>query len=193
VVLEFGRHGRLRTVIIRPGILVGPQGRGFTSRLTLGSVLGRLLVVGRPSALLPLCHVDDAAAAVLAAITADEAHGAYNVVDDEVPQDEWLRSLAARGASKRAMFVPPLMLTVPAAALELTFRMAGRPAPNLSRYKIRRATESLRYDTSRARQELGWTPAIGVRSLIDGARSTNGTHAADGLRPLLGARRGGVS
>jgi nucleoside-diphosphate-sugar epimerase/predicted dehydrogenase len=193
VVQEFGRHGRLRTVIIRPGILVGPEGRGFTSRLALGSVLGRLLVVGRPSALLPLCHVDDAAAAVLAAITADAAQGAYNVVDDEVAQDEWLRSLAARGASKRAMFVPPLMLTIPAAALELTFRMARRPTPSLSRYKIRRATESLRYDTSRARQELGWTPAVGVRSLIDGARSTNGTRAAGGIRPPASAGRGGVS
>jgi nucleoside-diphosphate-sugar epimerase len=192
VVQEFGRHGRLRTVIIRPGILVGSEGRGFTSRLALGSMLGRLLVVGQPSALLPLCHVDDAAAAVIAAIASDEARGAYNVVDDEVPQDEWLRSLAARGASKPAMFVSPLMLTIPAAVLELTFRMARRPAPSLSRYKIRRATESLRYDTSRARRELGWTPAVGVRSLIDGARPTNGALAADSLHPLVGARRGGM-
>jgi hypothetical protein len=85
------------------------------------------------------------------------------------------------------------MLTTPGAALEHPFRMARRPTPSLSRYKIRRATESLRYDTSRARQELGWTPAVGVRSLIDGARSTNGTRAAGGIRPPASAGRGGVS
>jgi hypothetical protein len=44
-------------------------------------------------------------------------------------------------------------------------RLAGRSAPALSRYKIRRATESLRYDTTRARAELGWAPVTGVETL----------------------------
>jgi nucleoside-diphosphate-sugar epimerase/predicted dehydrogenase len=190
--LEFGQSGRLRTVVIRPGILVGSGTRGFTARLALGSALGRLLVVGRPGALLPLCHVDDVARAVLAALTADEAQGAYNIVDAEMRQDEWLRGLAARGATKRAMFVPPVMLTIPAAALELTFRLAGRKTP-LSRYKIRRATESLRYDTGRARRDLGWSPTVGVRSLTNGRGHANGHGAASELGALVDPRREGVS
>lgn len=190
--LEFGQSGRLRTVVIRPGILVGSENRGFTARLALGSALGRLLVVGHRDALLPLCHVDDVARAVLAAITTDDAQGAYNIVDDEMPQDEWLRGLAARGAAKRAMFVPPVVLTIPAAALEVTFRLAGRKTP-LSRYKIRRATESLRYDTSRARRDLGWSPTVGVRSLTNGGAPTNGRGATSEPGSLVGARREGMS
>jgi nucleoside-diphosphate-sugar epimerase len=192
-VREAGRRGRPRAVIIRPGILVGAEGPCFTARLVLGSFRGRLLVVGHPGALLPLCHVDDAAAAVLAAIDAPHADGAYNIVDDELSQQEWLCNLAGRHTSTRPMFLPPLLLTIPAAGLELACRIARRPAPPLSRYKIRRATESLRYDTSRARRDLKWAPTVGVRSLA------NGTHleiAAANKAPVGGLvgtpTRGGI-
>jgi nucleoside-diphosphate-sugar epimerase/predicted dehydrogenase len=188
-----GLAGRPRVVIIRPGILVGAEGPRFTARLVLGSFRGRLVVVGHPGALLPLCHVDDAAAAVLAAIDAPHAEGAYNIVDDELSQEEWLRNPAGRSTSTRPMFLPPLLLAIPAAGLEFACRITRRPAPPLSRYKIRRATESLRYDTSRARRDLKWAPTVGVRSLTNGAHPMIAAARTASMEGLSGApTRGGV-
>lgn len=169
VVQETSRDGCLRTVIIRPGIIVGSGGPRFTARLALGSLFGRSLIVGHRRALLPLCHVDDVAAAVIAAIRTPEARGPYNIVDEELTQEEWLQSLGHNGTAMRPTFLPPLLLSIPAAGLELACRMTKRPTPALSRYKIRRATESLRYDTRRARRDLRWSPKIGVRSLTNGS------------------------
>jgi nucleoside-diphosphate-sugar epimerase/predicted dehydrogenase len=151
----------MRIVVLRPGILVGPDGPEFLARLRIGRIGGRLLVVGRGSQRLPLCHVDDVARAAALAVTAPDARGAYNVVDEGLTQDEWLRQRPAAG---RPLYVPPLLAVLPALGLELLARVRQRPAPALSRYKIRRATESVRFDTARARRDLGWTPVTGVRA-----------------------------
>ncbi len=181
---DFGPAQRPRTVIIRPGILVGPDGPEFKARLSLGPVLGHFLVIGRRNALLPLCHVDDVARAVIAALAADGARGAYNIVDEALTQAEWMSGLVARGACVRPTYVPPFVLAILAAGLELVWWLARRGSPSLSRYKIRRATESLRYDTSRARRELGWTPDIGIRALLCGLRNSSPAKAGQVLGPL---------
>jgi nucleoside-diphosphate-sugar epimerase/predicted dehydrogenase len=173
-VLEWGRRAGLATVTLRPGILVGPDGPRFTARLSLGRVRDRVLIVGRPGARLPLCHVADAARAAASAVTAAGASGAYNLVDDALTQDEWLRQRPLGGAPLRPIYIPPLLAAVPALGLELVARLAGREAPGLSRYKIRRATESLCYDTTRARRDLGWVPETGL-----GARGARAPREAD--------------
>jgi len=183
-VKDFGPTDRPRTVIIRPGIIVGPDGPEFRARLSIGPVLGRFFIIGRRNALLPLCHVDDVARAVIAALATEGARGAYNIVDEALTQAEWMSGLVARGAFIRPTYVPPFVLAILAAGLELVWRLARRGSPSLSRYKIRRATESLRYDTSRARRELGWTPDIGVRALLRGLRNSSPGKAGQALGPL---------
>jgi len=53
----------------KPGdwILVGPGGPEFIARLCYGRLGGRVVVIGRRDTELPLCHVEDAARAVVAA------------------------------------------------------------------------------------------------------------------------------
>jgi len=191
LVQDFGRAGHLRTVIIRPGIIVGPDGPPFRARLSIGPVFGRLFfVVGRRKALLPLCHVEDVARAVAAAVARETARGTYNVVDEPLTQKEWLAGLMAQGASIRPMYVSPLLLAIPVAGLELASRLARRSSPTLSRYKIRQATESVRYDTSRARRDLGWTPEIGVRALISEPPNTSAAKADLSIVGPLAVERG---
>jgi predicted dehydrogenase/nucleoside-diphosphate-sugar epimerase len=192
LVQEAGRAGRLRTVVLRPGILVGQEGRVFTARLPMGRALGRPLIVGHRSALLPLSHVDDVASGIAAAVGAADARGAYNLVDQEVRQDDWLNGLRPPQVRKGPIYIPPFLLRAMAAGMETAFRLMKRPPPTLSRYKIRRATESLRYDTRRARRDLGWRPEIGVRSLLTGGPAPSGGSAPSTAVPLAQAptRRG---
>jgi nucleoside-diphosphate-sugar epimerase/predicted dehydrogenase len=162
LVLERGAALGLRTVVLRPGILVGAGGPDFTARLTLGRLRGRVFIVGRPGQRLPLCHVDDVARAAALAVAAPEARGAYNVVDDALTQREWLREREAAGWPFRPVYIPPAIAAVPALALETIARLTGRGRPALSRYRVRRATESVRFETARAARDLGWTPETGV-------------------------------
>ena len=162
IVQEFARKTGLSTLILRPGILVGPGGPEFTARLCLGCFGGRVVIVGRRGARLPLCHVADAARAAALAVTARTTCTVYNLVDEGLTQEEWLRQRAAAGWAMRPVYVPPSLALIPAFALEMVTRLAGKASP-LSRYKIRRATESLSYDTARATLDLGWKPVTGVR------------------------------
>ncbi len=188
LVQELGRTHGLRTIVIRPGILVGPDGPAFTARLAIGPLGGRLFVIGRGSVPLPLCHVDDAARAIAAAVDAAEAAGPYNLVDPSLTQDEWLRGRAHNGGRPRVTYVSPALAAIPAAGLELVARLARRSAPTLSRYKIRRATEDLHYDTTRARRDLGWKPEIGVRALTVKTRALAAASTGAPLAPLAPGR-----
>ena len=165
LVLERGDALGLRTIVLRPGILVGAGGPDFTARLTLGRLRGRVLIVGRPGQRLPLCHVDDVARAAALAVTAPAARGPYNLVDDVLTQRDWLRERAAAGWPFRPVYLPPALAAVPALALETIARLTGRGRPSLSRYRVRRATESVRFETGRAVRDLGWTPETGVGRL----------------------------
>jgi nucleoside-diphosphate-sugar epimerase len=177
LVLARGPELGLRTIVLRPGILVGAGGPEFTARLTLGRLRGRVLIVGRPGQRLPLSHVDDVARAAALAVTAPDARGAYNVVDDVLTQREWLRERAAAGWPFRPVYIPPMLANVPALALETIARVTGRARPALSRYRVRRATESVGFETARAARDLGWKPETGVGRLSAPAGPAPRLHA----------------
>src|SRR5262249_57364710 len=107
IVQEFGRRAGLSPLILRRGILVGPGGPEFTARLCLGRFGGRVVIVGRRRARLPLCHVADAARAAALAVTARTTCTVYNLVDEGLTQEEWLRQRAAARRAKRPLSLPP--------------------------------------------------------------------------------------
>lgn len=83
-------------------------------------------------------HVDDAAAATLAALEHGRPGAIYNVVDDDpAPVREWLPALAAAAGAKRPRRVP---------------RWLGRIA-------ARMMTEVRGASNARALRELRWRPA----------------------------------
>lgn len=164
-----GWSGRLETVVVRPGILYGAEQPPFIARLALPIPRsGRKMIVGSPEALLPLTHVDNAADAIALAATRGRGGAAYNVIDGLFPQGEYLDLLRTAGVARFApMYVRPAWFAPVALACEIASRATGRSLP-LSRYKLRRATESLRYDTALARAELDWTPRVTLAEGIAG-------------------------
>jgi nucleoside-diphosphate-sugar epimerase len=131
----------LEGVVLRYGWFYGPRTYFADDGSTTAEVRRRRFpVVGRGSGLFSFVHVDDAAAATVAALDRG-ATGVYNVVDDEpAPMREWLPAFArAVGAPK------PLRVPVWLARL-VGGKMAGMMSalPGASNAK--------------ARRELGWEP-----------------------------------
>lgn len=172
-VRRFGESSSLEVVIIRPGILYGAEAKPFLGRLSfpVPRGKGRRIVVGSRDNLLPLTHVDNACDAIILAAERGARGGAYNVIDGDTTQGQYLALLADTGVQNvRPVYVPPALITPLALGCELATRLTGRQLP-LTRYKLKRATESLRYDTSAARDQLGWEPALDLAAGVDSMRT----------------------
>jgi nucleoside-diphosphate-sugar epimerase len=135
--------GELEGLVLRCGWLYGSgthyDRAGMAGELTLQR---RNPIVGAGTGTFSFVHVDDAAAAFVAAIQRG-AHGIYNVVDDEPARlSEWLpvyaRALGARQPRRAPAWLARLVAGGDLAQSALTMRGAAN---------------------AKAKRELGWTPA----------------------------------
>jgi 2-alkyl-3-oxoalkanoate reductase len=101
----------------------------------------RLPVVGDGSAVYSFVHVDDVAAATIAALESGEP-GIYNIVDDDpAPTREWTPAFAKAVGAKRPFRMPTFVVRL----------AAGRYAAYL-------ATELRGASNEKAKRALGWAP-----------------------------------
>lgn len=130
-------------LVLRFGQLYGPGtyfGEGGSQ--TGEAMKRRLPIVGKGGAVFSFIHVEDAAAATLAAVEGG-APGIYNVVDDEpAPMSEWVPAFAKALGAK-----PPRRVPVWLARL-----VAGAGGASL-------ATETRGASNAKAKRELGWKPS----------------------------------
>jgi nucleoside-diphosphate-sugar epimerase len=163
-------HG-LPAVIIRPGILVGPEGPGLDALNAV--VIGRQLVLlGDDGGAPPLISVHDAAEVIVRA-GFDPALAPGTVLHAVSSQATTTRTLAtrlARDCGLRLRRIPRPLVHAGAAAATALARVLGRESP-ITRYRMRAAGARLRFDCTRARTALGWA---GDPSALDPA----GTPAA---------------
>jgi len=128
--------------VLRYGYFYGP-GSAISREGSTGREVarGRLPVVGSGAGVWSFIHVDDAAAATVAALGASKP-GAFNVVDDEPARvAEWIPALArALGASKPRKV--PALLARP---------LAGS-------YGVALMTQAQGASNALAKRELGWSP-----------------------------------
>jgi nucleoside-diphosphate-sugar epimerase len=120
-----------------PGTSYGPDGE-----ITALVRRRRLPIIGDGGGVWSFIHVEDAAAATVAAIERGDS-GVYNIADDEpAPVREWLPELARMVGAKPPLRVPVWLGRI--AAGEVGVSMMTR---------IRGA------DNAKAKRDLGWTPA----------------------------------
>lgn len=174
--LNYHHELGLPVTVVRLGILYGP-GAARSAGRGLAQVGPLRLIVGSGANILPYTFVDNAVDAILLAAIQPAAIGqAYNIVDEpQVTMRECaLESAHATGESLRLIPLPALVLSGLARYLERqSQRKASSVPPKLTRYVVRSAVRNIRYDTTKAREELNWKPSVSLqeglrRSLQDG-------------------------
>lgn len=168
--------------IVRPGWIYGPGDTASFARFARMIEKGRMVLVGPAQNHVPLIYVRDAAEGILLAGEASDAEGrSYLLVNDEqVTQRDFLAAIAAElGVPAPTRRIPYKTAVVLGAVSEALGHLARRrQPPPLMRYGIRLLGGENRYDISRARQELGFRPSVG---LADGVkRSVMWYRAASG-------------
>jgi len=154
-------------VVVRPGVLYGPGRPLFRGRVN--KRLGPLrLVVSRSSYPVPICYVENAADALVRAASTPGVNGqVFNLVDDSsLRQREYFRLLSRAEASwARVLYLPPALLLPAIRAVAALFKLLKRrqwpPA-----YQFERSARNVRYSSTRAREILGWSPAVATEEAL---------------------------
>lgn len=127
-----------RGVVLRFGLFYGPNARMIDEWLKLAK-LGRTTIAGKPDGYQPSIHLDDAAAAMVAAL--DAPAGIYNISEEALTKGEYLHAFAHAFGLKRAPKpTPEWMLKM----------VAGKNA----RYLV----GSQRVSSARFHEATGWSP-----------------------------------
>ena len=136
------RERGLDVVRLAPGFVYGPGGL-FRTAFVDQAAKGRLRCIGRGANFWSSVHVDDLAAAYVAAVTRAEPGSAYVVVDDEPLPLRTITDLVATAAGRGAVgSAPPALLGL----------LLGRPL-------VASLVTSFRMRRDRIRRELGWQPS----------------------------------
>jgi len=130
--------------VLRYGYFYGPASAISREGSTGRDVAARRLpIVGDGAGVWSFIHVDDAAAATVAALGAPET-GTYNIVDDEpAAVREWLPALAAALGARAPRKVPALLARIAAGSYGVSVMTRAQGASN-----------------ELAKHELGWSPRL---------------------------------
>jgi UDP-glucose 4-epimerase len=180
-------HPELRVVRLRPALIFKREAGPEIRRLFAGPLLPAALVRPELIPILPLpdrlvlqaVHGDDVGEAYRLAALSSDARGAYNIAADPVLDHQTLTNFF--GA--RRVPAPAKALRV---AADLTWRAHLQPTPP-GWVDMGLAVPVM--DTRRAREELGWKPAVSstdaLRELLEGMRGPTGLPTPP-LRPRAG-------
>jgi 2-alkyl-3-oxoalkanoate reductase len=138
-------ESEMEGVVLRYGFFYGPATYYAMDGSFAEDVRRRRIpIVGRGAGIMSFVHVEDAAAATVAAVEGG-APGIYNVCDDDpAPYRDWLPIYARRIGAKRPLRVPTALARIAAGPFATTLATELRGASN-----------------AKARRELRWEPGFG--------------------------------
>jgi nucleoside-diphosphate-sugar epimerase len=162
----------LAVLAVRPHLVWGPGDTQLVARIVARAESGRLPVLGSGAALIDTTYIDNAAAALVAAVDAcGPAHGEALVVTNGEPRP--VREVLSRLC--RAAGVPVPRRRVPA----WTARLAGtavdgvwaaarrQDTPPITRFLAEQLTTAHWFDQRRTREVLGWRPEVDLDTGFD--------------------------
>jgi len=151
-------------IVLRYGNFYGPGGSDDLVALIRRR---RFPIVGDGGGVWSWIHLDDAAAATVAALD-HGSRGVYNITDDDpAPVAEWLPQLAEAVGARPPMHVPVWLARLMAGSVVVQWMTEGRGSSNAA-----------------AKRELGWKPAWaswrdGFRHGLDERTGISPRHIAD--------------
>lgn len=171
LLLEMHRSQGLPLVIVRPGIVIGSGGDPFhwgVGMFTHGAVAN---LWGRGEHPLPIVLVQDVAAALVAIEQTAEIDGeVFNLIGEPVLSAREYVAELEKAAGIRLQVRPTAMVRyylgdLVKYAAKVLVRHPGRFRPSYRDWQGR--TQNARFDCSKAKRILGWTPASDREELID--------------------------
>lgn len=157
----------MRVVAVRPHVVWGPGDTQLVGRVVARARAGRLPVLGSGAPLIDTTYVDNAADALVAAVTApDDVCGQAYVVTNGEPRPvvELLRAIcAASGAPAPRVHVPGVVARALGAGLDAVWvRLPLAGEPPLTRFVAEQLSTAHWFDQRRTREALGWSPRVSL-------------------------------
>jgi nucleoside-diphosphate-sugar epimerase/peptidoglycan/xylan/chitin deacetylase (PgdA/CDA1 family) len=157
---EYQQANDFELVVLRPGVIYGPDGAHFSNRV--GLTLGKWHLHLGGNNLLPLSYVDNCAEAVVVAGTHGAAAGqVYNVHDDDLPTcREYLRAYKKNVTKTRSISIPYLGAQLLSSMVAKYNRYSKGQLPAiLTPYKTASQWGGNRFDNSKLRS-IGWKQLV---------------------------------
>jgi nucleoside-diphosphate-sugar epimerase len=123
-----------------------------------------LVILGDGTRELPLVYVEDVIDAIVLAAKVSEFDGSvFHIVDrTRITQNQVVRDYISKDAKKaKVVHVPLAIVYSLALGFEVLSKILNRPVP-LSVYRVKSALARMQFDCSRAENDLGWRPRVGV-------------------------------
>jgi nucleoside-diphosphate-sugar epimerase len=155
----------LAVLVVRPHLVWGPGDTQLVARIVERARAGRLPVIGAGAALIDTTYVDNAAAALIAAVDAcGPVHGEALVVSNGQPRpvaEVLARLCAAAGVRGPRGRVPFRAAYGVGAAVEGLWAVTRRRStPPLTRFLAEQLATAHWFDQRRTRTALGWRPSV---------------------------------
>ncbi len=157
---EYQRRNGFELVVLRPGVIYGPDGSHFSNRV--GLTIGKWQLHFGGSNLLPLSYVDNCAEAVVVAGTHPNAAGqVYNVHDDDLPTcRQYLQAYRKNVTKIRSISVPYFGVQLLSSMVVKYNRYSKGQLPAiLTPYKAASQWGGNRFDNSKLRS-IGWKQLV---------------------------------
>jgi len=170
MLLDAYRNQGLQVTIVRPGIVLGPMGRIFLPHLGYRYQDKLFLVIDQGDTPLPITYVENTVDGIYRASIETAAAGQiYNLVDgQEVSVREYLeRFIKATGTKARIISLPYLIPYLATMVYEVSASLNLVHRGVTSRAQLKGKQAKVRFDSSKARTELGWVPRVSLREGLD--------------------------
>jgi len=168
----------LRTTIIRPGMVIGPNGRIFFPHMGYRYQDKLFFIIGKGDRILPLTYVENTVDGIYRASVERNAIGQiYNLIDDgEIAVREYLeRFLTISNGDGRIITLPYTFVFGATATYEIAALIGVLKNGVTSRRQLKSKQADVRFDNTKAKTELKWSPHI---SIDEGLTKTFEWHCA---------------
>lgn len=162
---DYAQRHSLDVVTVRPGVIYGPGGGRFSTRVGL-SLPGVLLSVGNRN-ILPLTFVRNCAEAIYTAAVHSKPGGIVNVVDDDLPTcREYLKQYRNRVDPVRYISMPYFGAKLLSRGLLWYNKYSQGQLPAvLTPYKVESLWKSTRFSNTHLKS-LGWSQTVSTDAAL---------------------------